>query len=1133
MARLNAGFAPRAEEPLGTDKWTEKPLEERQAWLQQSYGGTVPDYDETKLREQADAAAKDERLAQFDLPSLPRTVAGDLVRAGFATSSSVGEFLVGLVPYSRWATDWEKQSTEFMQLTEKHGPELGKQLQVRSLLWDSFGAAAWVAPNAAINIWKAGAPIAGKAIGKSVEGFGALAAKPFVWAGEKMRAAKIARYQTPLEDITKWPEANYWKELGRTLKERNLAPDEIDSVAKFLTGDQQALTKMMFRKGGPSKAFAEMLRVEKGNKLASMKTRVGLRESSFEELTPQVLRKREFLRAYKESVYESVGMGGSKMTRDIAKKVDSLYERALPRVIEKIYGPEASIGKTLENASVEEIVAFRNFMQGNEGPALVKSINSTGPWSFFGRVSQIASRLEPLYKTFSNGTQRIIAGVDDSGLFRSQKIKLFDGMLMQSGFLKSASKKIGKGEKLVPTERLTARVQERTLAFFEEAKRLASEAKIENIPQIKDSLQAKLRDHYAKANPLQTVEDFAVRDLVDTITRFSDNLYADTAYTRLWEALTPRELTEAGKRGVELLMNQVAPKIQKAFATGSGLNVLEKQKALDEVLALTKKQVTDYGETWFKLGNDPKSQEIFWKRQFMRLRVGEGGNFPAYSPNILEHPKVNTARIFGILHRNSGKQKEAVEFYEGLERIGVRKRTLEGELIKAISQHANKIFLEPELRKAAATFSNAPANVTKYFEHFMARVMHLPSRADRWAAQVLEGTIGAVQRTVANSPASGLVKNKQGLYTSYDVQEATRFMSDLTYVAFLGFKPFSVMRNYVQPLMMVPTDLGGIKDLGLLGRAYKTLLSFSPEAKALRVELQRMGVIPEEFSGEFVGQTLKLFRKQGKLPSWDSLRDASLWMFGESHKHNCYMSGAAAIFKWDDAVKAVGMKNLKEFSRQAGLMGREPAIRHTIEDLIATGRPDAIREARAMFVRSVVTDTQFVYGVTETPLITQLGGGLGRQASIFQTFTLNYGSSIHKWLTTGTAEMKTARAINAFTSAALAYGVMRTIWEHDISLSTVGFGPFGSINMLREGPPIMRPIVQAMKTFAAIGGLAESNKPYSEKVKQEMIRLAWQGVTFTPGGLQMKQTIKRTLEEGPAGFAKSIIRYKKDNTKYL
>lgn len=1066
---------------------------------------------------------KEAFLDRYDFPDLlPRNLAGDLVRTGMATMATVGQFLVDLVPYSRWITDWDKSAEDFNALTKVYGEERGRQLQVRTLLYDALGAAAWVLPPAVGNIWKGST----KLLGKQVEKIGANRA-----------AQRLARYEKPLEDIIKWPQADYWKGLDRTLRGKGfaLAPDEAKAVRGFLEGDEHALTRLTFKKDGATEGLAKIVQTGKTTGLQTGRMRIELKPEVMEKLTPKAIRRQTILEEYASEVYKAVGVQGKERGKDMLLEGRSLYERAFPIVMEKVYGVEKAVGKSLGEASDLELATLRNAMQGHEGPALIKSINNAGPLAYFRRVSSVSGRLEHIYQTKSLGTDIVAAGMENAGMHRLQKLQLLDGMLTQAGFLKQVKRTVGKGMKFVATERLTPAVKKRTMEVFQTMAKLEREIKIENVAAVRKELGFKLKQRMQELLPMKTAEDLAVRDMVDLLTRFSDNMYAEQAYSRLWRILERREVNALGQARIEKLMNELGPELKHAFSTEGRLSFLEKQKTLDGILKRVRDTVEKEGVHWYTLppGKYGANDARFWQRLYTSLKPGDKGGFPTYQMNPFHNYGGSwKSHVMNTLTRG-GSKKDAATFYAKMERVGNRNSgDLEKEIIKRISQHSQQEHLYPAMLKAAKTLGNTPPNVVNYFEHYYARALHMPSRTDAWVAGVVERSVGAAMRAAGNTQLAKKFPgmNWQGTYSGYDVTNASRYISDLTYMAFLGFKPFSVMRNYIQPLMMVPTDLGGIKDIGTLGRAFKQVIT----NKEMRAELRSMGVIPEEFSGEFAAQSFKVLRETphlGKmpLPSWDGLRDAALWMFGESHKHNCYWSGAAALVKWNDALTQVGTKRLGLFLKKSGAAGRDRATRAEIETLLRMGRD---QEAKTAFVRSVVTDTQFVYGSAETPLVTQSAGAVGKQLFIFQTWWMNYGDTLAKWFANGTASERTVRAANLAMSHALAYTAMRSIWDEGISKATVGFGPFESINYLRDGPPIMQPVMQAMRTMMAIGGLAETNRPYTDEVRRQMSAMAWQTLTFMPGGLQLKQSVQRTSKEGAQGFLKSLVRYKKDTERF-
>ena len=63
-------------------------------------------------------------------------------------------------------------------------------------------------------------------------------------------------------------------------------------------------------------------------------------------------------------------------------------------------------------------------------------------------------------------------------------------------------------------------------------------------------------------------------------------------------------------------------------------------------------------------------------------------------------------------------------------------------------------------------------------------------------------------------------------------------INDAIYLGGIGFKPFSAMRNYFQPLLTVPADLGGLRGIEWLAKGYKRATS-----KQFRNYMKEIGAI--------------------------------------------------------------------------------------------------------------------------------------------------------------------------------------------------------------------------------------------------------------------------------------------------
>jgi len=187
--------------------------------------------------------------------------------------------------------------------------------------------------------------------------------------------------------------------------------------------------------------------------------------------------------------------------------------------------------------------------------------------------------------------------------------------------------------------------------------------------------------------------------------------------------------------------------------------------------------------------------------------------------------------------------------------------------------------------------------------------------------------------------------------------------------------------------------------------------------------------------------------------------------------------------------------------------------------LIKGGGEDNFNRARDLFVNDVIGDTQFLYGITDSPIISQQWGALGKMGLIFQSWWMNYGTLLEKWMRTGDVGAKGNRMFNWMLTAMISEQLMEQIWSRGTATRTVLGGPFpGEINEFLVPPPF-KPVYHAMSGVLKIGSmdLDGARKQGKQFLKSPLI--------FLPGGIQAAQTYRGVKEEGFEGFMKSIIRY--------
>jgi len=419
---------------------------------------------------------------------------------------------------------------------------------------------------------------------------------------------------------------------------------------------------------------------------------------------------------------------------------------------------------------------------------------------------------------------------------------------------------------------------------------------------------------------------------------------------------------------------------------------------------------------------------------------------------------------------------------------------------------AKEIMLFDGLEKVVRFTKTLPKTLEEASGHFIARALNRPSRTDMKVAAWLEQSVGALERAFG----------KTGDWDAYRVLDMAQKTNDLIYMGGIGFKPFSALRNLFQVPLLVPTDLGG-------PRAFKDLLFGLQRAmkQEFREEVRQMGIIAE-FAPEIhmrpsplnIGKDL-VFNLRS--PTMRGLRDSSMWMFQKADRWNRYWTAGAAANRWDSSLSKIGgelgPQKVNNFMRNLRVQSREPYVAEKIEDLLERG---LYREARTLYIQDVVADTQYLYGVLDAPQALGKFGGVGRSAFIFQSWWMNFGSAISKWLQGGKLSDKTLNMVNFMMSSAIVEQMMEPMWGRKRALLSVGLGPFPHQFNEFMIPPAWLPIYHTMAGLSS----ATFDPKASERHLQGLLRA---GTMFVPGGLQIKSTITETVKKGFPGFLGSMI----------
>lgn len=303
--------------------------------------------------------------------------------------------------------------------------------------------------------------------------------------------------------------------------------------------------------------------------------------------------------------------------------------------------------------------------------------------------------------------------------------------------------------------------------------------------------------------------------------------------------------------------------------------------------------------------------------------------------------------------------------------------------------------------------------------------------------------------------------------------------------------------------------------------------------KDVRAEINAMKII-EEYAPELhvrataipAGKRISVMGKTLDLPDLQQSRDVAMYMFKLSDRWIRYATAGTALAKWDhygakffDAVTGAVDK---KFLTKMNVKGRNKWVADELESLLETGGAENFRKARELFTKDVVADTQYLYGVHESPIISHTAGAAGKMALVFQSWWMNYGVMLEKWMRTGDTGMKAHRMFGFMLSCAIAEQLMEGVWGRGTAMRTIGFGPFpGEINEFAI-PPAYGHIYHGLASIISAG---QMNPESTERHLKSLWRAT---AMFVPGGLQIQSSWKGSTEEGFPGFMKSLIRYKPD-----
>jgi len=685
------------------------------------------------------------------------------------------------------------------------------------------------------------------------------------------------------------------------------------------------------------------------------------------------------------------------------------------------------------------------------------------------------------------------------------------------------------------------------ITSFKITNRAYSKEDWENLGRLARDLDQMAQDGVEEALRKSHKQTFstAVQRLYDDVwLPWHDQLMKEHYLYKIPQILSDMKLSSHGKRELDKLMNEgggIADSLELLFRPDLNLPYKVKQEGLGTILAKVKETIDS---SWFmprgKGGAEKISEAL--EREFRFSKPGSPG-FPNYVENYAIRiataaSRKATARAMALVgNRKAGYVQSRARVSR--EYIADTSRMLE---TRARAQ-AKEIFVHPRLPGIIRYAKGLPYHLAEYTEHYISRMLGEPSLMDWKVADFLSSWIG--EREAALGRLLGKEDVLSGVWDARRVQELGYKLNDLVYLGALGFKPFSAIRNLFQPLLTVPTDLGGVKDIGWLSIGMKKAFK-----KETREYIQSIGGI-QEFAPDIYlrPRMMKFGPKVGgvQLPDLQAIRDTGLWMFQQSDKWNRYVSGAAAMAKWEAKAQRYlkgETPNLEMFAKAMKFHNRDRYVREEISGLLRKYDPklpdtrEFLNEAKAKFVLDVIADTQWLYGIAEAPAASYRLGALTRTGLIFQSWWMNYIAALEKWFVSGgklAFNEKVGRTITMMLSQAIAYQLMT---------SGVGFSPSTAGRSIFLGPvprgisgfstpPAWAPIAHFLNASRltveniALSAIAPDQVDWS-KLKSSIKALSRSSMLMVPGGLQMMQTYRRVKKGGSREFLPSLVGIKRN-----
>lgn len=924
----------------------------------------------------------------------------------------------------------------------------------------------------------------------AVKGIGAGMRKGMGSVAEKMRRFATERPMSTVEAVTKigqskrgvWEFFDWDRAARKELKKLGFDKGEAQAVLAQLEGRKGAARQHLLERQFAGKEVSKAWKRNMGRVSGVPYGEWVPKEKVVQAVSKRRLEERHYRQLYRRNLRNAHGVKGEGA------------EKVMQSQMERLYGVKGASWEELTEESVANMI--QAMVGGWKGNRAIKALVAPGgnawlPWIAPMRV--VFGAGEAVLGTKSRIFDRLVEANGAKNMYAFQWAEMFERTLVDEGFGKIEKKTLG-GWKFTPNELYSdanTEAAQRVLGTMDDIMETGRKDKAA-LGEARAAVQRILKETEAQSP--------VVGRLVRLVWGFNDAMYKDYITRKPGRVLARLKGSEKGFAALGRFMQQQGMLLDQTFSSANMVDMATKaQRAKDFIKEL--RGAVD--ETWFK---GSEAQRLDRAARFKK-ELG-GNNWPmyleAYTPRIYRKGAMldqaighRLGRKEGVPHAFFAKERK-VPGMAPFEREGFA-----GTVQARIRAQANDLLLYDTIAEISEYAARLSGHWRLHTDRLIGVVLHRPSIIDDWVARNVLGRMPFV---------------KSGSWDANRVYQLGQTINNITYQGFLGLKPFSVIRNMVQPLLTVPTDLGG-------ARSYVHLLDGMNKAMETshRRYMQEIGAITE-FMPELHGGPL-LYRHGNRMLGMEEMtrqriRDVALWGFQMSDRWNRYVTGGAAVSKWDWAM-SVADGDVDLFMKKIKAGNRRSWIRDEIEGYLRRGLTE---DAKRVFVKDVVADTQFLYSALDAPELMRVGGGIGRTMTIFQSWWMNYGSLIGKWMRGAPIEQRAENMFNMVFSAALAEQLLEVYAGRESAVATVLAGPMPD----RLPTPPMWELM--FNTLALVKNTVQSTLDWDnlETTERNLIRVLKGAGSFAPGGSQIVRTIVDTSDKGFEGLLPSILRYKKD-----